>query len=150
MAALKVDDLDRNAKHALVVVCCRAHRLTASVSVSAARVSADMKVARNTASAALGRAVESGYLSVDRHPGKTSLWRLDLSKLELAPAQQLDATPAQQLDATEDSLEKYRRKGAHAPNGQVNGRPAPRFAAELPPNPWVYDEATGFAVRRPT
>jgi len=76
MAALDVWDLDRNAKHALVVLGCRADRHTALAEVSLGRVAADMKVGYYAASHALDRAVESGYLIVDKSPGKVPMWML--------------------------------------------------------------------------
>jgi hypothetical protein len=76
MAALDVWDLDRNVKHALVVVCCRADQYTGAATVSIPRVAADMKVSYRTALGALDRAVEAGYLTVDKTLGKTSTWHL--------------------------------------------------------------------------
>jgi hypothetical protein len=75
MACLDVRDLDHRAKHALLVVCCRADRRTGSATVSIGRIGADMSVAYHTAQHALERAVKAGYLTVDKSPGKTPKWR---------------------------------------------------------------------------
>jgi hypothetical protein len=76
MSTLDLWDLDHAAKHALLVVACRAGRQTATAEVSIPRVAADMKVSYVTAWAALDRAVKAGYLSVDKSAGKTSVWHL--------------------------------------------------------------------------
>ncbi|HEY1446658.1 MAG TPA: hypothetical protein VGF51_17335 [Acidimicrobiales bacterium] len=77
MKILDVWDLDGAAKHALLVVACRSGRYTAAApDVSIGRISADMKVCYQTARTALDRAVEAGYLTVDKSPGLTPTWRL--------------------------------------------------------------------------
>jgi hypothetical protein len=76
MAALEVWDLDRSAKHALVVVCCRADRYTGMARVSVGRVALDMAVNYDTARIALNGLVKTGYLTVDKSPGRSHLWML--------------------------------------------------------------------------
>jgi hypothetical protein len=76
MAALDLWELDATAKHALLVVACRADRYTGMATVSTVRVAADMKVHYNTARAALRRLVEVGYLTVDKSPGLSPIWML--------------------------------------------------------------------------
>jgi hypothetical protein len=76
MAALDVWDLDHAAKHALVTVCCRADRHTGIAVVPVSRLAADMKVSYKTARLALLRAVDAGYLAVDKRAGAASTWRL--------------------------------------------------------------------------
>jgi hypothetical protein len=147
MAVLKMSDLDHQAKHALLVVCCRANRHTAIAAVSAARAAADMKVARNTAAAALSRVVDSGYLSVDKCLGKTSRWQVNLLNLGVAPAQQLCAPPAQQLCATEDSMDTREGESGRAAPRPKPGKPDEVWVQDLPPNPWIYDDQTGEAHR---
>lgn len=78
MAALDVWDLDHNAKHAVLVVACRADRYTSMCELSESRVAADMKVGRYAARHALERAVSAGYLTVDKSRGRVPLWRLNL------------------------------------------------------------------------
>jgi hypothetical protein len=76
MAALDIWDLDYSAKHALLVVCCRADRHTGRATVSTPRVAADMKVHYDTARRALKRLVEAGYLTVDKVPGSSAVWQV--------------------------------------------------------------------------
>jgi hypothetical protein len=76
MAALDIWDLDRAAKHAVQVIAGRANRYTGIARVSIPRVAADMKVTYLTARQALERAVDAGYLTVDKSPGRTSTWQL--------------------------------------------------------------------------
>jgi len=76
MATLDIWDLDRNAKHALLVLACRADQHTAMAEVSFGRVAADMKIGYYGATHALERVVESGYLTVDKSPGQVPLWML--------------------------------------------------------------------------
>jgi hypothetical protein len=76
MAALEVWDLDRNAKMALLVIACRADRHTGMAEVGVPRVAADMKVGYYAAAHALDRVVKTGYLTVDKSPGRTAIWQL--------------------------------------------------------------------------
>ena len=76
MAALDIWDLDPTAKHAVTVVAGRADRYSGAATVSIPRLAADMKVHYRTAALALRRAVDAGYLAVDKSPGSTSTWRL--------------------------------------------------------------------------
>ncbi|HEY1441434.1 MAG TPA: helix-turn-helix domain-containing protein [Mycobacterium sp.] len=69
MAACDIDDLDHTAKHAVQVICGRANRHTGAAWVSIGRLADDMGVSYNTARYALARAVEAGYLTVDKSPG---------------------------------------------------------------------------------
>jgi hypothetical protein len=85
MAALDVWDLDRNAKHALLVVCCRADYPSGYAEVPVNRIAADMKVHYETASTALARAVQAGYLSVAKSVGKTPIWRPNLAETSRRP-----------------------------------------------------------------
>jgi hypothetical protein len=79
MAALDNWDLDHSAKHALVVVGCRANRHTGRAPVAIKRVAADMKVDYDTARRALNRVVEAGYLTVEKSVGRRSVWCLNLA-----------------------------------------------------------------------
>lgn len=94
MAALQLTRVDRTAKHALVVVCCRANRHTGVAVVSRARLAADMNVHPNTAGRALSRLVDMGYLTVDKRLGKTSIWTIDPHHLELRPSPSGGDTPS--------------------------------------------------------
>ena len=89
MATLDIWDLDRNAKHALLVLACRADQHTAMAEVSFGRVAADMKIGYYGATHALERVVESGYLTVDKSPGQVPLWMLtsavNLDSVESVP-----------------------------------------------------------------
>jgi hypothetical protein len=77
MSALEVDDLDHSAKHALVVVACRASRGAGLVNLPIGRVARDMQVTYKTALKALNELVESGYLEVvDKSPGHRPTWYL--------------------------------------------------------------------------
>ena len=157
MAALEVGDLDRTAKHALVVVCCRCNQYSGAAPVSARRVADDMKVSRPTARRALGRVVDSGYLSVDKGLGKTPIWRLTDRLGVVNPRQgggkQLLPPPGKQLLPPEDS--RYTNKERYAalarlPAGGVTvENPASTWSSDLPPNPWVLDEETGAAALHP-
>jgi hypothetical protein len=143
MAALRVEDLDPTAKHALLVVCCRANQHTGLATVSTARAAADMQVARNTAAAALGRLVETGYLPWISAWGKLrggrstcSIWEWHL--LNSLTRHLLNS------DATEDSMDT--REGERTGVAPA-GKPAERFETDLPPNPWVFDDEAGTAHR---
>jgi len=85
MAALEVDDLDAAAKHAVVMVACRADRYTGAALVSVGRVARDMHCHPETARRALQRAVDAGYLLVEKSVGKPSLWRLDPQRFAAPP-----------------------------------------------------------------
>jgi hypothetical protein len=63
MATLELWDVDRNAKHAVLVVACRA-TVDGVAQVSIPRVAADMGVGYYAAAHALRRAVASGHLEV--------------------------------------------------------------------------------------
>jgi hypothetical protein len=75
MTVLDEWELDHMAKMALLVVCCRADQ-RGMARVSIRRVAADMKVHYLTAARALDRAVDAGYLAVDKSSGQTSIWHL--------------------------------------------------------------------------
>ena len=84
MAVLEVWDLDRDAKTALLVVACRADQYTALAHVSIRRVAADMKVDYHTAARALQRAVDSGYLTVDKSPRQRPIWQVQARSLRVS------------------------------------------------------------------
>jgi hypothetical protein len=92
MAALDVWDLDRSAKQALLVLACRADRYTAMASVSIGRVATDMSVNYDTAQAALTRLVDSGYLIVDKSPGRSSIWQLTSRMVREVPTEPAGTT----------------------------------------------------------
>jgi hypothetical protein len=79
MDVLRIEDLDHYAKNAVLVVACRANQHSGVAVVSVARIAEDMSCHFNTAYRALRRAVESGYLTVDKSPGKTSAWTVTLT-----------------------------------------------------------------------
>ena len=158
MAALEVDDLDRTAKQALVVVCCRADYPSGWVQVSVARVAKDMKLDRNTARKALGRVVTANYLVVDKPPGLTPTWRLtprimrgvtpriqtpDPAHLDTEP--RASAHPVREKDLRKESDAAFARFQA---SGAAVEKPAGVWSQDLPSNPWVYDEETGLAYHR--
>lgn len=80
MDALKVDDLDRTARHVLLVLACHADRTTASATVSIERLADELGVGYEAARRAISRALKAGYLEVDgpvhNRPGKTRTLRL--------------------------------------------------------------------------
>ena len=80
MDALKVDDLDSTARHALLVLACHADRSTASATVSIERLAGELGVAYGTAWRAVHRAMKAGYLDaepVDNHPNRPRVWLLN-------------------------------------------------------------------------
>jgi predicted ArsR family transcriptional regulator len=137
MAALDLD-LEHSAKHALLVVACRADHRSPRVQLSVSRVAADMAVNYTTAHRALDRLVENGYLTVDKSPGHPSTWRLEVvtgSRGGVAP----DSLTSSGLDdqkvvtgsrggreqvATKDLLDKRERYGDDAAP-LAEGRAAP-------------------------
>jgi hypothetical protein len=79
MNALKVEDLDRTAKHALLVLACHADESTASATVSVRRLATDLGLSYGATWKALHRAARAGYLNadpVDKHPSKARTWHL--------------------------------------------------------------------------
>ena len=79
MDALKVTDLDRTARHALLVLACHADRTSASATVSIERLADELGVGYGTAWRALHRAMKAGYLEaqpVDKHPSEPRVWLL--------------------------------------------------------------------------
>ena len=134
MAALDVWDLDRNAKHALVVLGCRADRHTALAEVSLGRVAADMKVGYYAASHALDRAVESGYLIVDKSPGKVPMWMLT-SAVNLRDPGKTSAVPPrseQQPPRSDRGLRSLKEKETDSAAASL-ADPASGDAVEEPP-----------------
>jgi hypothetical protein len=93
MKVLDVWDLDYSAKHALLVIACRADRHTGAVTVAIPRVAADMHVDYRTALRALYRALAAGYLTVDKSPGFTSTWRLVLAQVTGVPPTPVTGVP---------------------------------------------------------
>lgn len=115
MAALDLWDLDRNAKMAVVVVACRANHHSGTAMVAVPRVAADMKVSYKTALAALDRAVEAGYLNVDKSPGRIPVWHLTPVILASTPVI-LDPNLGN-LDAAR-RIRRIKKERAAAPLGQ--------------------------------
>jgi DNA-binding MarR family transcriptional regulator len=76
MAALDIDDLDHMAKMAVLVIAGRANQHTGDAWVSIGRIAKDLAVNYTTAQRAFARAVEAGYLAVDKSPGRRSKWQL--------------------------------------------------------------------------
>jgi len=96
MVVLDEWELDHYAKSALLVVCCRANRAGVA-QVPIRRVAADMKANYDTARRALNRTVNAGYLTVDKTPGRTPLWRLT-SRCGRDPTSRSDAYGVAVLD----------------------------------------------------
>jgi hypothetical protein len=115
MTALDLWDLDHNAKHALLVVACRVNHHSGRAAVAVPRVAADMKVSYKTALAALDRAVEAGYLNVDKSPGRTPVWRL--TPVILAPTPVILDPNLGNLDAAR-RIRRIKKERAAAPLGQ--------------------------------
>lgn len=93
MAALRIEDLDHSAKHAVQVIAGRASRYTASVELPIARIAADMGVNYTTAQRALNRAVRAGYLAVDKAAGRRPMWRLPRESFTTSPREGFTTTP---------------------------------------------------------
>lgn len=85
MAALVVDDLDHTAKFALLVIACRTNQHTIRASVSIGRLAQDMGVHRMTAQHAVWRAVDAGYLTVDKSPGRRHIYTVTCSAAHQVP-----------------------------------------------------------------
>lgn len=124
MAALDIWDLDRTAKHAVQAVAGRASRYTGAVTVSAVRLAADMGVHHVTARRALDRAVEAGYLTVDKPLGISPTWHLT-PRVTRGVTLRVDAPdPARDAKGvyasgsrTMESLEKIKESAARHPAG---------------------------------
>lgn len=115
MAALEVWDLDRNAKHALLVVCCRADYPAGYAEVSINRVAADMKVHYTTARDALARVVEAGYVIVAKSVGKTPIWRVNLAGTSRQPRGNLAPQDRDHLAPQDRELRNYKDKDLAPP-----------------------------------
>ena len=80
MDALKVEDLDRTARHVLLVLACHADRATATATVPVERLAVELGVSYEAARRAVHRALKAGYIEVDgpvqNRPGKTRTLRL--------------------------------------------------------------------------
>jgi hypothetical protein len=123
MAALDVWDIDHTAKHALVVVCCRADREHGIARIAVGRVAADMKVNYTTAHRALQRLVDNGYLSVVKSPGRASTWCLNLVHWRIPPSEQVTTTSCIRV-TTKESLEKTKERGSSAAAWEAARDPA--------------------------
>jgi biotin operon repressor len=69
-------DLDHLAKGAVLAVAARANQRNGTAWVSLPRLAKDMGASRSATWEALNRAVEAGYLTVEKHPGHRSGWQL--------------------------------------------------------------------------
>jgi hypothetical protein len=135
MAALDIWDLDRTAKHAVQVIAGRASRYTGAATVPIGRLAVDMGVCYNVARLALARAVEAGYLTVDKPPGLPPTWTLT-SRADARPTSRVDAgdlarrsaTGSRAGSRTMESLDTYKESA-----GSVARHPATaRRAGEKP------------------
>jgi hypothetical protein len=142
--ALDTWDLDRTAKMALLVLCCRADHRSGMVRVPISRVAADLKVSYNTAQYALERVVEAGYVTVDKSPGKTPKWYLAFSTTSSVdePTSSVDGTNLISL-AHELKIRKIRKDSAAAPLGQE-----PSGAAGENPPRGAYDHLPNWTAQR--
>ena len=144
MATLDLWDLDHSAKHALLVIACRADRAGVA-SVSIPRAAADMQASYNTARAALDRVVKAGYLTVDKWPGQTSTWHLTPSITRGVPRQLAKGTPSTidgdpiNWQRDKDSLDKTKEREF--------ARPANRDAGDNPAR-GVYDHLPNWTAER--
>ena len=84
LAALTITDLDQTAKQVVAVVASRAND-NGVTSVSFAFLAADMAVHYSTVRRAAERAVQSGYLAVDKPRGRAPVWRVTSLVRELIP-----------------------------------------------------------------
>lgn len=133
MAALKISDLDRNAKHAILVLACRANRYTAMAEVSIPAVAADMGVGDYAARHALDRAVKAGYLAVDKSTGRAPLWQLtpavktaDLPRDSEQQGPRSDRGPGpRSRPRTKDSLDTSKERAVASPEGDGAGENLP-------------------------
>jgi hypothetical protein len=157
MAALEVWDLDRSAKHALVVVACRADAHTGVARVSIPRVAADMKVHYATAKRALERLVDAEYLTVDKWAGATSRWMLTPRVVRGVTPRIVRAHPALQMRGDpahsprgKESLDKNKERAAaslaHGANGGAEENPPPR-GEHFAPGSGYLEDFTGLAAR---
>jgi hypothetical protein len=144
--ALDTWDLDRTAKMALLVLCCRADHRTGTAKVAIPRIAADLKVSYNTAQYALERVVEAGYATVDKSPGKTPKWYLTLSTTTSVdePTTSVDGTNLLSL-AHARKRRKIEKDSAAAPLGQE-----PSGAAGENPARGVYDHLPNWTAERLT
>lgn len=134
MAALEVDDLDHYAKHAIQVVAGRANQHTAVAWVSIGRVAADMGVAYHTAQRALNRAVQAGYMNVDKSAGKRPCWTLQMpnTSAPAVPRTSAPAVPTKDVRRTSVGRAAARadiKSGGARPNGKAVDTPP------VPPHP---------------
>jgi hypothetical protein len=156
MAALDDWELDHSAKHAYLVLWCRADRHTAAATVPIPRIAADMKVAYATARRALQRLEDSGRVAVDKHPGFSTTWRLVRApEARGGPPSHARPTPrvddggsarqkrggsARQERGQKESLEKYKEQQAAQHTTQECVAPPVDIAPpRVPPNPSPAD-----------
>jgi hypothetical protein len=156
MAALEVWDVSPAAKHALQVVACRADRYTAMARVSIPRVATDMGRSYNTARTALDELVETGYLTVDKSPGRSHLWMLTSRVVDGVPHQSTTTTPST-IDGDPINLHRgegvFRenqgappRRSLPAASGAAGENPAPPRALRLVNGGCDRCYGTGWAV----
>jgi hypothetical protein len=147
MVALDVDDLDHAAKHALVVVCCRANHRSGDAIVSASRVATDMQVSYKTALDALRRVVEAGYLIVDKSPGRTPRYNVTPVVATGVTPVISDRDPCNQRpnpcnhDRTKDKKEKVKEANAarHGSAAAASAGEKPAAAMFMPGSGWIAD-----------
>jgi hypothetical protein len=82
MAAMRIADLDHFAKHAVQVVAAYAEHPSGLARVGIGEIAAGMGVHYRTASRALDRAIEAGYLAVDKHRGRQTTWSIQMGTQE--------------------------------------------------------------------
>jgi hypothetical protein len=135
MAALNIADLDHMTKAAVLAVCARSNQRTGVARVSIDRLAQDLGVHYETARRALNRAVDAGYLTVDKSPGRVPAWKATSRAGQDHPPHTTGQPPAQR--ATKDK-EGYVKDGA-APlsaSGAVDNLPS-RDARFYPGTGWV-------------
>ncbi|HEY2301814.1 MAG TPA: hypothetical protein VGH66_07970 [Acidimicrobiales bacterium] len=152
MAALDIWDLDARAKQAVLVVACRADRYTAATTVGIRRLAVDMKVNYRTALRALYRAVDAGYLTVDKTAGGISTWRVVVTPTTGVPVTSTPlgcgvgvigvVTPTtQRKESLDTSKERAARVAARAARGATGDNP-PRGVYDHLPN-WTAERLNG-------
>ena len=139
MIALRVD-LDRAAKHALLVICCHADYPAGRAELSLRDLAAGMGASLNTAVEASRRAVEAGYLAVDKSPGRITIWRLTVAATDTPTVAATDTDCRGGRDTLIGSLDKSRSGVAARQPVENPGRRGRYF---MPGSGWIEDFTNG-------